>query len=95
MVEKEDVIKALKGVEDPELKIDIYTLELVRDIQIEGDTVKLKITLTTPACPYGPALISEIETAVKDSGAKAVDIELVFSPPWEPPQHVKEMLGLT
>jgi len=51
--------------------------------------------LTTPACPYGPALISEIETAVKDAGAKAVDIELVFSPPWEPPQHVKEMLGLT
>ena len=96
MATKEDVVDVLKFVQDPELHIDVWTLELIREIQIEGDKVKIKMTLTTPACPYGPALIQEIEGNLRTlPGIKTVEIELVFSPPWKPPEDVKEMLGLT
>lgn len=96
MITKEDIIKVLKTIEDPEINIDIWTLELIRDIQINGSEVKIKMTFTTPACPYGPQLLNEIETEIKDiDGVEKVDIELEFSPPWQPPQHVKETLGLT
>ncbi len=96
MPTKEEVIEVLKKIEDPEIHIDIWTLELVRDIVIENERVKIKMTLTTPACPYGPALIQEVESTLKTlPGINSVEIELVFSPPWQPSDEVKEMLGLT
>ena len=96
MPTKEEVIEVLKKIEDPEIHIDIWTLELIRELEVEDDKVKIKMTLTTPACPYGPALIQEVESTIKAiSGVKIVEIELVFSPPWQPSDLVKETLGLT
>ncbi len=95
MVTRDEVIKALEGIIDPELNIDIWTLELIRDISIENSIVKIKMTLTTPTCPYGPAILEGVESAIKDLGVEKVDIELEFSPPWQPSGLVKEMLGLT
>ena len=96
MPTKKEIIDVLKKINDPEIQIDIWTLELIREIHVEGSKVKIKMTLTTPACPYGPALIQEVESSVKAlPGIKTVEIELVFSPPWQPSDEVKETLGLT
>ena len=96
MPTKDKIIEVLKKVEDPEIHIDIWTLELIREVKVEGEKVKIKMTLTTPACPYGPALIQEVESSIKMiPGVSSVEIELVFSPPWQPSDAVKETLGLT
>ncbi len=48
---------ALGEVMDPELGLSIIQLGLVRDVQIEDESTTIKMILTTPYCPYGPALI--------------------------------------
>lgn len=47
----EKVLEALRNVDDPDLKKDIVTLGMVRDIKIEGKNVSFTVVLTTPACP--------------------------------------------
>lgn len=51
MITKEQVTEALKNVDDPDLKKDIVTLGMVRDIEIDGKKVSFTVVLTTPACP--------------------------------------------
>ena len=58
MVEKQQVIDALKLVTDPELNIDVWTLGLIYDIILE-DGIKIVMTFTTPLCPYGPELVED------------------------------------
>lgn len=95
MIKKETVIEALKKVFDPEIQIDVWTLGLIYDIIISKDKVNIKMTLTSPMCPYGPQLLSEVEQAVKAIlGVKAAKVELVFEPAWEPSEDTKLQLGL-
>lgn len=53
----EKIRTALREVKDPELGIDIIELGLVREVQRVDDALHLKMILTTPFCPYGPALL--------------------------------------
>ena len=94
MITKEKVIKALKECSDPELRIDVYTLGLVYDIQIEKENVFIKMTFTTPACPYAPMILQSIKEKVEQAGARKVEIELVFDPPWKPSEEIRAMLGV-
>ena len=95
MITKDQVVEALKKSFDPELMIDVYTLGLIYDIKIKGDNVKIKMTLTTPLCPYGPMLIEDVKAKVKDiAKAKKVDVEVTFDPPWKPSDEIKMVLGL-
>src|SRR5258708_574082 len=48
---KEDVLKALSNVQEPDLGKDIVTLDMVKDIEIDGNYVSFTVVLTTPACP--------------------------------------------
>ena len=51
---------------DPEINIDVWTLGLIYGLEIEPDgLIKIKMTLTTPMCPYGPALIENVKSEVK------------------------------
>jgi ATP-binding protein involved in chromosome partitioning len=63
MTEKE-ILKALMNVEDPDLKKDIVTLGMVRNIVIEGKNVSFTIVLTTPACPMKELIQRASENAV-------------------------------
>ena len=51
MVQKEDVLKALSQIQDPDLHKDIVTLGFIKELVINGGTVSFSIQLTTPACP--------------------------------------------
>ncbi len=53
----EPVRSALREVVDPEIGLNIIELGLVRDVSIEGNQAKITMILTTPFCPYGPALL--------------------------------------
>jgi ATP-binding protein involved in chromosome partitioning len=48
---KESVLEALKNVDDPDLKKDLVTLGMIRDLEVEGKNVSFTVVLTTPACP--------------------------------------------
>ena len=96
MVTKKDIIKVLKTVNDPELDIDVWNLGLIYEIKIEKDTVKIKMTFTTPMCPYGPMMLDMIECAIKEAykKIKKVEIDVVFDPPWQPSEELKAMFGV-
>ncbi len=51
MITKEQVLEALKNVEDPDLKKDLVTLGMIQDLEVEGKNVSFTVMLTTPACP--------------------------------------------
>lgn len=81
---KDDVLAALKNVLDPDLQMNIVDLGLVYDVEVRGpEAVYLRMTLTTPACPYGPELIENTRAMLLLlKGVKHVDVDLVFDPPW-------------
>lgn len=95
MVDREKVIDALRQCNDPELELNVWFLGLIYDIGIDGDNVRIKMTFTTPFCPYGQSLIDLVKTKVKEiAGATDVQVELVFEPKWEPSEDVNLALGL-
>ena len=93
---KDDIIKALQSVDDPELGVDIYTLGLTYDIQVSdtGD-IYIKMTHTTPLCPFGNEITKKIKEALYQyTHPKSLKIEITFDPPWKPPKKLREMLGM-
>lgn len=95
MVSREQVVEALKKVLDPEIRIDIWTLGLIYDIFPDDERPKVRMTLTSPMCPYGPQVIADVKHNVGGlPGVKGVEVELTFEPPWEPSEEVKMMLGI-
>ena len=95
MPTKEDVMNVLKGVNDPEIGIDIVTLELIYNVNVENDVANVKMTFTTPMCPYGPMLVEEIKTKVRElDGVKEVNVDVVFDPPWKPSEELRATLGV-
>jgi len=95
MPTKEQIIEILKTVNDPEIGVDVYTLELIYNIDILENDVKIKMTFTTPMCPYGPMLLEEIRARVSElEDVKGVDIEVTFDPPWQPSAELRAVLGV-
>jgi len=85
MPSREEVVEALRGVEDPELGMDIVELGLFYDAELEGDNVKITYSLTSMGCPAGPMIQEDIERVVHEiPGVGEVQSELVFDPPWTP-----------
>ncbi len=67
---------ALSKVQEPELRKDLVTLNMIHDLVIQGSTVRFTIMLTTPACPLRTKIESEARQAVMALGAKRVDIKM-------------------
>jgi metal-sulfur cluster biosynthetic enzyme len=85
MPTKDDVIEALRQVEDPELGMDIVDLGLLYDVEIEGPKVKVIHTLTSMGCPVGPMIQEDIDRVTREvPGVEDVNVELTFDPPWTP-----------
>jgi metal-sulfur cluster biosynthetic enzyme len=85
MVSEDDVTEALTNVIDPELGLDFVELGLVYDVGIEGGTVNITFTLTTPACPIGPQVSEQMKEFVGElEGVEEVVPSMVFTPPWSP-----------
>jgi metal-sulfur cluster biosynthetic enzyme len=85
MATVEDVTDVLRDVIDPELGLDFVELGLIYDIEIEGSTVRVTYTLTSPGCPIGPQVSEQIEEFVMElDGVDEVQPTMTFSPPWTP-----------
>jgi metal-sulfur cluster biosynthetic enzyme len=85
MPTREDVIDALRVVEDPELGMDIVELGLFYDAEIDGPKVHVTYSLTSLGCPVGPMIEQQIYEAVRAvPGVEEVEAELTWDPPWSP-----------
>ncbi len=97
---KEEVFEALKPVQDPEIRIGIVDLGLIYDADIsENGKVTVKMTLTTPACPYGEMLVAMVHRAAEDlDEVTEVEVVLVWEPTWDPVEMAsdvaKDLLGI-
>ena len=82
---RDDVVEALRQVEDPELGMDIVELGLYYDAEVDGPNVKVLHTLTSIGCPVGPMIQEDIHRVVAElPGVEHVDVELTWDPPWSP-----------
>jgi metal-sulfur cluster biosynthetic enzyme len=72
----EQLRQSLQDVIDPEIGLSIIELGLVRDVVLEDDQAQMTMILTTPFCPYGPALLEMSRQKAENSLGKPVTIEM-------------------
>jgi metal-sulfur cluster biosynthetic enzyme len=96
----DDVMDALREVIDPELGLDVVSLGLVYGVEVDDEgEATVRMTLTSPYCPLGPMLESQVHAATQFlPGIQGVKVDLVWDPPWDPhtmaSDEVKLELGL-
>src|SRR5690349_10233544 len=95
----EDQVKlALRRVKDPDLHLNVMDLGLVYGIRVDGAKVNVDMTLTSPACPSGPQIMTDMEREVKEiPGVEDVQVNLIWTPFWSPERiepRVRAYLGL-
>jgi FeS assembly SUF system protein len=83
---REEVVERLKTIFDPEIPVNIYELGLIYGVEVSEDGVAhITMTLTTPMCPAAEELPPAVETKARSvSGVTAVQLDLVWEPPWTP-----------
>lgn len=98
-----DIGAALATVLDPEIHMSITELGLIYGAEVleaeGGKSVKVRMSLTSPACPYGPMLLASAHGALaKLPGVRDVDVDLTFQPSWDPrtmaSEEAKDQLGI-
>lgn len=83
-VNREEIINEIKKVFDPEIPVNIWDLGLIYDIAINGDTVTIEMTFTSPTCPMMEEILDQVKTNVESvDGVKSVDVKLVWDPAWD------------
>lgn len=75
---KDDILKALSNVQEPDLGKDLVTLNMVRDIEINGNDVSFTVVLTTPACPLKDMIANACINAVKLLVNKEANVKVNF-----------------
>lgn len=97
----QEITNVLMAVEDPELHINVVDLGLVYKIDRDADAGRIGVdmTLTSPACPYGPQLLAQTHAILSRlPNVKEVKVNTVWSPKWDPRVHASEvaqmLLGL-
>jgi ATP-binding protein involved in chromosome partitioning len=73
---REQVIAALRTVQDPELFKDIVTLNMVKDVRVDGQNVDVTVELTTPACPLKEVIERDVTAALQRIGVQNVKLNL-------------------
>jgi ATP-binding protein involved in chromosome partitioning len=76
IITKEQVLAALSNVEEPDLKKDLVTLNMVEDVQIDGNKVSFSIILTTPACPLKAMIENACRNAILHFVSKGAEVKI-------------------
>jgi ATP-binding protein involved in chromosome partitioning len=99
---REAVLDALRKIQDPDLFQDIVSLGFVQDVGIEGGKVKVRINLTTPACPVKDQMKGEAERLLRAlPGVKEVQVEMTAEvrgpsgPPRELARDIKHIVAVS
>ncbi|HTR82347.1 MAG TPA: SUF system Fe-S cluster assembly protein [Bacteroidota bacterium] len=92
LIMKDQITQALKTCYDPEIPVNIYELGLIYSVDVEKDgAVRIKMTLTSPACPAAQSLPPEVKQKVEAvKGVASVNVEVVWEPRWDPSMMSEE-----
>lgn len=95
---EESIRKALRGVKDPELNLNIIDIGLVYEVEVEeSGAVHVRMTLTSPGCPAGAEIVGDVKRTIEElEGVTSVDVEIVWEPFWTPERmdpRVRAFLG--
>jgi len=77
-ISKEQVIDALRHVNDPDLKKDLVTLNMVENVVVEGDNISFTVVLTTPACPLKDVIEQDCRNAIAEHVSATAVVNLTF-----------------
>lgn len=87
----EKMLDALRTVIDPELMINIVDLGLIYSVNHDGKNAFIDMTLTSPACPAGPQIVSQAKMSLERlQHVEEAEIKLVMTPPWSPDRMTDE-----
>jgi len=78
-MQKEDILKALSEVQDPDLKKDLVTLNMIEDVMVDGSKISFKVVLTTPACPMKELIRTDCEKAIVKHFGENVELDITMS----------------
>ena len=85
MATVEEVYEQLKQVFDPEIPVNIVDLGLVYDVAVEGDQCKIRMTLTSQACPEAKTIPEVVVRRVESlEGIEGANVDIVWDPAWSP-----------
>ena len=74
-----DILKALSTVDDPDLKRDLVSLGMIKDLKVAADKVSFTVVLTTPACPLKEKIRKDCEDAVRKVVGSNIEIDIVMT----------------
>ena len=99
MATKEEIYEVLRMCYDPEIPVNIVDLGLIYDVQIDGGTVSVKMTLTAPGCGMGGMIAGQARQKILDNvdGVEEANVDVVWDPPWDPSRispQAREKLGI-
>jgi|TARA_B100001105_G_C22052247_1_gene298725 metal-sulfur cluster biosynthetic enzyme len=98
MITEEIVLEQIKQVIDPDVGLNIVDMGLIYGVDINDDVVDITMTLTSPGCPAAPQLLNGSQTVVQQlDGVEEVNINVVWTPPWDPEmmsEEAKDELGI-
>ena len=88
----DEIRAALREVVDPEVGINVVDLGLVYGIDVQANDVRVRLTMTSAACPLGAHLREQAESAIRRHcpNAGKVTVDLVWDPPWSPEKMSQE-----
>lgn len=83
---KDDVIKALRTVYDPEIPVNVHDLGLIYELAVsDASAVTVTMTLTAPNCPMADVILAQVKEKVAEvKGVSEAIIDLVWEPKWDP-----------
>ncbi|MCB8917805.1 MAG: metal-sulfur cluster assembly factor [Ardenticatenaceae bacterium] len=73
---EEEILEALREVIDPEIGLNVVELGLIRNLELNDQGARLTMILTTPFCPYGPAMIEQVRMTATRAAGHPVNVEL-------------------
>ena len=74
-LDKKAVLEALKPVMDPELKMSIMDLGMVKEVRVENDDVYVKIALTAEGCPLVDKIRTDVSAALRNASSVKIEFE--------------------
>jgi FeS assembly SUF system protein len=81
---KDDVVKAMQTIYDPEIPVNIFELGLIYEVNVDpANNVEIIMTLTAPNCPAAEILPEEVKDKAEEvEGVQSVNVEITFEPEW-------------
>ena len=89
MSQEDLVYEVLKDCYDPEIPLNVVDLGLIYEVKAGSETVDIKMSVTSPACPSGAAIAEDIKSKLSNAGFPNPIVQIVFEPAWSP-QRISE-----